>query len=134
MRNPRVEEWEERLNGLLRQVDNSLEEEFGSLIAPHPARPARGSTSNPQHDGLFRVIASFTAGFGSRCGKGYVVRFDAVSLERLPPELKAAVERRAVALIRSGLSKTFPGRGLVLRRDGPVWKIIGDLSLNHPSA
>ncbi len=64
----------------------------------------------------------------------WIADAERVSLERLPPELKAAVERRAVALIRSGLSKTFPGRGLVLRRDGPVWKIIGDLSLNHPSA
>lgn len=129
MRNPRLEVWEDGLNSLLRQVDNTLEEEFGSLLAPHPARPARGSTSNPQHDGLFRVTASFTAGFGSRHGKGYAVQLDTVSLERLQPELLAAVERRAVALIRSGLGKTFPGRGLALRRDGPVWKIIGDLSL-----
>lgn len=129
MRHQRVEEWEERLNELLKRVDHALEARFGDLLPPHPARPPRGATANPQHDGLFRVTASFTAGFGSPLGRGYRLWIDIVSLDTLPEARRRAVERRAAALIRCGLRDTFPGRSLSLRREGHGWKIVGDLSL-----
>lgn len=129
MRHQRAEEWEDRLNDVLKRADRALEEEFGARLPPHPARPAHGSTANPQQDGLFRVTAAFTAGFGSRLGKGYALQIEAVTLGGLPPELRRAVEARAVALIRDGLGASFPGRNLDVRRDGGAWKITGDLSL-----
>ena len=130
MRDHRVEEWEGKLNVLLRHVDHMLEARYGSLSKLHPARPPHGSTANPQQDGLFRVTASFTPGFGSTLGNGYVVRFDTVTLDTFPEEQRAAIEQTAVKLIREGLEKVLPGRGLTVKRDGSLWKIVGDLSLS----
>ncbi len=129
MRHQRVEEWESKLNELLMRVDSALEDKFGSWLAPHPSRPARGSAANPQYDGLFSVNTGFTAGFGSKLGRGYVVQIDAVTLEAVPVEKRHAIESYAAELIREGLKTAFPGTDLALRQDGPVWKIVGDLSL-----
>jgi hypothetical protein len=129
MRHQRVEEWESKLNDLLKQVDSVLEEKFGSQLPLHPARAARDTTANPQLDGLFRVNASFTAGFGSKLGKGYVIQIDTVTLESLPAEIRRTIEQHAVELIHKGLVHVFPGKDLKLKRDGPVWKIVGDLTL-----
>lgn len=127
MQHQRVEEWEEKLNAMLKQVDHELEERFGSLLRPHPARPRRGSTANPQLDGLIRVTASFSAGFGTQLGRGYVVRVETVSLDPLPPQKREDLEKLAVERIRSGLKEAFPNRDLAIRRDGAAWKIVGDL-------
>lgn len=134
MRHPRVEQWEERLDALLRQVDHALEAEFGNLHPPHPARPTRNATANPQQDGLFRVTATFTPGFGSRHGRGYIVRIDTVTLDQVCPNNQETVRQRAVKLICAGLAKTFPDRCLKVTRDGPVIKIIGNLSLETAPA
>jgi hypothetical protein len=127
MQHQRVEEWEEKLNALLKQIDHELEERFGSRLRPHPARPRRGSTANPQLDGLIRVTASFSAGFGTELGRGYVVRAETVSLDPLPAEMRDAIETLAVERIRRGLKEAFPNRDLAIRRDGATWKIVGDL-------
>jgi hypothetical protein len=130
MCNPLVEAWEEKLNALLRQVNIKLEEEYGNVVARHPARLAHGETPNPQNDGLFRVVARFTPGFGSRWGKGYVVDIVPVSLDVFPSDIWARVEAEACKMIRDGLESVLPSRGLELKRDGTVWKITGDLSLD----
>lgn len=128
MRHPSVEAWEENLNRLLRQVDNRLEEEFGALFPLHPARPRRGQTANPQQDGLFRVTAGFTTGFGSRHGKGYEIRVDTMTLQTVPADLRGRIETRAVGLIRDGLEEAFPNKKLDVVRDGASLKLIGDLT------
>jgi hypothetical protein len=130
MRNPLVEAWEDKLNLLLRQVIPKLEEEFGAVVPRHPARPAHGETPNPQNDGLFRITATFTLGFGSQWGKGYVLDIEPVTLDAFPPDICAIVEFQACRMIQEGLESTLPGRGLELKRDGTVWKITGDLSLD----
>lgn len=130
MCNPLVEAWEEKLYDLLRQVNIKLEEDYGTVVARHPARLAHGETPNPQNDGLFRVTATFTPGFGSEWGKGYVLDIEPVSLDVFPSDVWAHVEEDACRMIRDGLESVLPGRGLKLKRDGTVWKIIGDLSLN----
>lgn len=114
---------------MLRRVDRELERRFGDVLPLHPARPAHGTTDNPQLDGLFRVTASFTPGFGSEQGKGYVLHLDTVSLQNLPPQLAETIQKAAVSLIQDGLETVHPGKGLRVKRDGNVWKIIGDLSL-----
>ena len=129
MRNPKVEEWEERLEKLLREADEALEEEFGKKMPIHPARPSAGATANPQHDGLFRVTSTFTPGFGSELGRGYVLKIDIVTLQPVDEELRREVEEAAVKYIGEHLEECFPGRGMKISRDGEVWKLLGDLSL-----
>ena len=124
-----LEAFEERLHGVLSEIDGALEERWGSRWPLHPARPPRGNAANPQYDGLFRVTASFTAGYGSRLGPGYVFRVEMSTLAHVPAPEREAIEAEAAALLREGLAKAFPGRDLRVDRDGPVLKIHGDLSL-----
>ena len=130
MRHPRVEEWEAKLNTLLKHVDATLEAQMGTQYSLHPARPDHGSTANPQNDGLIRITASFTPGFGSKLGKGYVLQFDLVTLEEVSKAQRDQLEQEAVRLIQARLEATLPGRNLRVLRDDHVWKIIGDLSLS----
>jgi hypothetical protein len=124
-----LEDFEDRLHGVLSEIDGALEERFGSQWPLHPARPPRGAAANPQYDGLFRVTASFTAGYGSKFGPGYVFRVEASTLASVPESEREAIEEAAVALLREGLARAFPGRDLRVDRDVAGYKIHGDLSL-----
>ena len=124
-----LEQFEDRLHGVLSEIDGALEERFGSRWPLHPARPPRGAAANPQYDGLFRVTASFTAGYGSKFGPGYVFRVEASTLASVPESEREAIEEAAVALLREGLARAFPGRDLRVDRDVAGYKIHGDLSL-----
>lgn len=125
----RLEAFEDTLHGVLSEIDGALEERWGARWPLHPARPPRGTAANPQYDGLFRVTASFSAGFGSALGPGYVFRVELSTLRNVPPEVRAEIEEEAVRLLRAGLARAFPGRDLRVDRDGSVYKIHGDLSL-----
>ena len=124
-----LEDFEDRLHGVLSEIDGALEERFGSRWPLHPARPPRGAAANPQYDGLFRVTASFSAGYGSKFGPGYVFRVEASTLASVPESEREAIEEAAVALLREGLARAFPGRDLRVDRDVAGYKIHGDLSL-----
>lgn len=124
-----LEQFEDKLHGVLSEIDGALEERFGSRWPLHPARPPRGAAANPQYDGLFRVTASFTAGYGSKFGPGYVFRVEASTLASVPESEREAIEEAAVALLREGLARAFPGRDLRVDRDVAGYKIHGDLSL-----
>lgn len=126
----KLEIWEDALQRVLSFIDRRLEEKYGRLYPLHPARPATGTTGNPQYDGLFRVTAVFSAGIGSRLGKGYLFRVEIVTLSRVKPEVRAAVEEEAADMLRKGLKEVFPGRDLSVDRDNGVLKIYGDLSLD----
>ncbi len=106
-----------------------LEDEYGQEWALHPARPPRGETGNAQYDGLFRVTASFTAGFGSQIGRGYVFRVEMATLEEIPQEVRERIEESAAADLRMLLDEAFPEQELQVTRDGHVLKIHGDLGL-----
>lgn len=125
----RLEAFEDTLYGVLSEIDGALEERWGARWPLHPARPPRGTAANPQYDGLFRVTASFSAGFGSALGPGYVFRVELSTLRNVPPEVRAEIEEEAARLLRAGLARAFPGRDLRVDRDGSVYKIHGDLSL-----
>ena len=125
----RLERWEDALQRVLSFVDRTLEERHGSRWPLHPARPPHGTAANPQYDGLFRVTAAFTAGYGSERGPGYLFRVEPATLASVSPEEQAALEEEAVALLREGLEREFPGRALRVERDGRSYKIVGDLSL-----
>lgn len=130
MKNPKVIKWEEPLYELLRDVDAKLEAEFGDILPQHPSRPEHGTTSNPQNDGLFRVTANFTAGYGSEHGKGYTLEIDLVTLQEVTDEHQQIIESKALQLIQTGLDQRMPDRKLKIKRDGICWKIVGDLSLD----
>lgn len=109
------------------RVDDYLEEEYGRRYPLHPARPARGKTSSKAHDGLFNIGASFSAGYGSKRGPGYVVQVRMVTLTRVPQYIRDQIEEEAVERLRQELPREFPDRELRVERDGPVYKIYGDL-------
>ena len=124
-----LEEFEEKLDGVLAETDRALEARRGGRWPLHPARPPAGAAANPRYDGLFRVTAAFTAGFGSEKGPGYLLRTEPATLASVPPDEKAALEDEAASLVREGLARAFPGRNLRVERDGGPYKIFGDLSL-----
>ncbi|MBO7298713.1 MAG: hypothetical protein J6V41_02740 [Kiritimatiellae bacterium] len=125
----KLEEWEERLYTLLREIDGALEDKYGKLYPLHPARPQRGETANPQYDGLFRITASYSAGYGSKLGPGYIFRVELVTFEMVPDTIRQTIEAEAIQMAEDGLKRIFPERELSIARDGNVIKIYGDLSL-----
>ncbi len=78
---------------------------------------------------MFNVGASFSAGYGSEHGRGYVLDIDMVTLSDVPDEKEEEIEDDAVQFIRKKLPEYFPDRDLKVRRDGRTFKISGDLSL-----
>lgn len=128
--NPKLARWEAKLDSILHAIDIKLEEKYGHKWPLHPARPQSGVAANPQYDGLFRLTASFSAGYGSQLGAGYVLRIEIVTLQAIPAAEREAIEAVAVEMVRAGLKKTFPKRKLAVERDGPVYKIYGDLDLD----
>lgn len=124
-----LEQWEDALARVLSSADEALEERHAARWPRHPARPARGAAANPQYDGLFRVTAVFTAGYGSALGPGYVLRPEISTLAEVPAEDRAAIADEAAELVREGLGREFPDRDLRVEKDGDTWKIVGDLSL-----
>lgn len=128
-RHPLVIAWEEKLKLVFDEIDHELEERYGDRYPLHPNRPARGETANPEDDGLFNVGASFTAGYGSQHGRGYIVSARMVTLARVPPEIQEMLETKVADMLRERLPSIFPGRDLRVERDGHVFKIAGDLSV-----
>ena len=124
-----LEDFESALDEVLADVDRALEERWAGRWPLHPARPVAGEAANPRYDGIIRVTAAFTAGFGSEKGPGYLFRVEPATLEDVPAADRQALEDEAVALLRDGLAAAFPGRDLRVERDGGPYKIFGDLSL-----
>lgn len=127
----RVERWDARLKAVFDEIDRELESVDGFRHIPlHPVRPEAGATSNPEDDGALELGANFTAGIGSKYGPGYVVRVRVATLEAVPQESFRVLEERVVELLREKLPIAFPGADLKVDRDGAVYKIHGDLSLD----
>jgi len=60
---PKQEELENNLSLLCQNLDNYLEDEYGSRYRIHPNRLKRGLGSNPRFDGLFSTAMAFTLGY-----------------------------------------------------------------------
>lgn len=129
MRHPKIEEWESKLKRVFDRVDDYLEEKYGRKYPLHPARPARGTTSSKAQDGLFNLGASFSAGYGSMRGPGYVVEVRMVTLTRVPHYIRSQIEDEVMERLQEELPEEFPDRELKIERDGRVYKIYGDLHL-----
>ena len=129
MRHQKAIEWEKRLKSVFDEIDTELENDYGGMFSRHPARAPDGGTSNPEMDGLFNVGASFSAGFGSRFGPGYVVNIQLLTLEHVPAKLKATLRDHVRALLIEKLPVAFPGKKLHVDEELRHLRIHGDLSL-----
>lgn len=131
MKHPRLVEFEASLKRLFDSVDDHLEERYGGVYQLHPARARRGATANKAQDGLFNVGATFTPGFGSKLGRGYIVQVDMVTLERVPADVRESIEQEVADLVSEKLPYYFPHRRLRVDRDRNSYKIHGDLRLGE---
>lgn len=129
MRGREVQEFERTLKALFDRIDDELEDRWGDRYRLHPARPQRGRSSNKEHDGLFNVGASFTAGFGSEYGKGYVVDVRMVTLQDVPDEVEHEIDGYVARRIQELAPHYFGDRELRVVREGKTYKIVGDFSL-----
>jgi hypothetical protein len=130
MRHHKTKEWERRLKNTFDQIDIVLEEEYGDRFKLHPARAAHGKTSSRSMDGLFNVGASFSAGFGSKYGPGYVVDIRLSTLQHIPRALKEKLRDSVQTMLTEMLPSTFPGKELHVDKERKHLRIHGDLSLD----
>jgi hypothetical protein len=128
---PKLAAFTHTLEALFHEVDEALEEKWGDRFSPHPNRPKRGETGNPEADGLFELAPDFTPGIGSERGRGYIVSFRIATLEPVQPVLFEAFMEEAAGQIRERLPRYFPDRNLEVVRDGKRFKIIGNFSLGE---
>ena len=129
MTETRLERWEARLKQVFDEINDEFEASHSHRARRHPNRPPHGATSNREDDGLFDLGAAFTVGIGSRHGPGYVVQARIATLDAVPPEVQAQFEADVARRLQEKLPAAFPGVVLHVDRDGPVYKIHGDLSL-----
>ena len=122
-------EFDRKLKKIFDEIDDYLEDTYGELYDLHPSRLKRGEASNKEHDGLFNIGASYTAGFGSVYGKGYAIEIRMVTLEKIDPAHVQEVEDDVKQLLQQKLEKVFPERKLKVDRDRHTLKIHGDFSL-----
>lgn len=131
MKHPKLAAWEKKLKKTLDRIDGEMEEKYGRLYPLHPARSKHGSTSSRQQDGLFSIDAAFTPGYGSKIGRGYIVRIRLVTLSRVPKATLKQLEQEIATKLRRSIPRMFPGKNLKVDRDGHAFKIHGDLSLGN---
>jgi hypothetical protein len=131
MRHPNLIQWETKLKAIFDKIDDFLEDKYGHLYPLHPSRAPRGSTSNKEHDGLFNIGASFSAGFGSEYGAGYIVEIRMATLSHVPMDVRAQIEKDVIKILNRELDLQFPQKILDVTKDGEVYKIHGDLSLGQ---
>ena len=103
-------EWDRRLKAMFDEIDDILEDRYGSRWNLHPNRPQRGRTSNREMDGLFNIGADFTAGYGSRLGRGYIVQVRMSTLDHVPAEARHRIEADVEQLVVEKLPTAFPIR------------------------
>jgi hypothetical protein len=128
---PKLAAFSDKLDALFSEVDEALEEHWASSFSLHPNRPPRGSTGNPEMDGLFEIAPDFTPGLGSQAGRGYIVGFRVATLDSVTPEQLEFLMEEAAVLIKNKIPEYFPDRKLEVIRDGKRFKIIGDFSLGE---
>ncbi|MEE9368553.1 MAG: hypothetical protein V3V05_06770 [Pontiella sp.] len=110
------------------EIDEELERQYRDLFPLHPVRAQEGTTSNPEMDGLFNVGASYSPGFGSRYGPGYVVDIRLSTLNKIPRALKTELRHVVHEKLIEKLPKTFLGKQLQVDKERRHLRIHGDLS------
>ncbi|AHH10252.1 hypothetical protein bcCo53_000095 [Borrelia coriaceae] len=126
----RFEKFENVLFNICLNVDFVLEYEFGNAYEVHPSRLPRGKAANGLLDGLFRVTTSFTLGYGSKFGRGYLIIIEIITLDIVDVEFSNRVIERGIEIFGEKLKEKFPERKLSIVYDINVYKIIGDFFSN----
>lgn len=122
-----LEKWEQGLEDMLDQIDDLLEDKYGSKFLLHPARSRRDSTSSKSQDGLIEIKCNFSLGLGSELGEGYVIQPRFVTLEFVPKSERLKVRDFVQEEISKRLKEFFPDNELSVGVDGNSLKIYGDL-------
>ena len=130
MRSNEAKLWEKRLKQVFDEIDYELEAQYKGLWPRHPSRPAFGTTSNPEADGLFNVGAAFSAGFGSKHGPGYTVEIRLSTLKNVSTDLRKKIKTQVFKILETKLPEAFPGKDLHVSEDNGMVRIHGDLSLD----
>lgn len=128
---PKQFELEQTFKKLFDEVDDWLEDKYDGNWRLHPNRLKRGLASNKEADGLFNIGMTFSLGYGTQFGRGYVIDLSVSTLERLPFGMKKQLYGNAVKKIEELLPKYFSDRKLFIKKDGAVYKILGDFSLGE---
>ncbi|MGD1820540.1 MAG: hypothetical protein ACPKOI_11785 [Pleomorphochaeta sp.] len=126
---PKQIELESRLHKICMELDNYLEDEFGTMFPLHPKREKRGKTSSANYDGLFSTGVQFTTGYGSQFGRGYLLDIDIRTLSWVTKADKTKIEEAAIQKLKTLLEIHMPERKLEIKRDQNLIKIVGDFSL-----
>ena len=129
MWHPKMVEFDDRLKKLFDEVDGYMEDLYGDSYFLHPVRPKRGETENPEADGLFYIGASFTAGYGSEHGRGYIIDISMSTLEKVDKKHCREIYITAAQKVKELLPIHFPERKLKVKKDRDHFKILGDFSL-----
>ncbi len=127
--NVRMEEWENTLKEIFNEIDDYLEDMYGGLYPLHPSRSSRGATANKSYDGLFDVGASFSAGYGSQYGRGWIFDIHIATLTQVSSDIRDKIYDDAVRILQALLSEHYPDRNIRVEKDGSVFKIFGDLKI-----
>jgi hypothetical protein len=130
MRHHKAKEWERRLKKVFDEIDIELESLYRNRFPLHPSRAPEGTTSSAEMDGLFNVGASYSTGFGSKFGPGYVVDIRMATLARIPQDLKDELRDAVQTMLQQKLPEAFPGKKLSVDREHRHLRIHGDLSLD----
>ncbi len=130
---PKQIKLEQKLRDLADDLDHDLEERFEGLYPLHPNRPPRGQAASVAYDGLFSTGTQFTAGYGSEHGRGYVVSIEIRTLCPVKEEDRRVIEEASREYLKKIIPRYLPGRKVELRRDGSVYKLVGDFSLGSSS-
>ena len=129
MRHKKVKEWEHQLKRVFDKIDIAMENQYKNRFKLHPARSKHGKTSSRDMDGLFNIGASYSAGFGSKFGPGYVVDIRVSTLERISKPLKHEFRDQVQRMLIERLPLAFPGKELHVDKERKHLRIHGDLSL-----
>ncbi len=117
---------EEALKAISDRTDDALEDAFGEKYNLHPNRPHRGKTPNKASDGLFNAGFTFSPGYGSTYGRGYVLQFHISTLEKVPKGVFQEFEDFGANHIRSILGDYFKPETVELVRESTYYKLVGD--------
>ena len=126
---PKQAQFEEKLTSICIQLDEYLEDTYAGSFVPHPNRLARGEGANPCYDGLFSTSASFSLGYGTKSGRGYIFNVELRSLQFVPAHVKDDIKQRAFTFIEKKLPEVIPDRKLELILEDGMIKLIGDFTL-----
>lgn len=130
---PKQIQLEQKLRDMADDLDHYLEERFEGLYPLHPNRLPRGKAASVAYDGLFSTGTQFTPGYGSEHGRGYVLSVEIRTLCPVDEKDRKAVEEASREYIEQIIPRYLPGRTVELKRDGSVYKLVGDFSLGSSS-